>query len=331
MSGWPFGDLVPGRYGAILADPPWKYETYSEKGRLKCPDWKPFKRSPSLHYDTMEEAELRTLPVGDLAAPDAALFLWIVWPLLEQALRLVEGWGFRYKTCAFSWIKADATQIDLFDDSLPTRVGTGYWTRANSEVCLLATRGHPRRLARDVRQAIVEPRREHSRKPDCIQGRIECLVGGPYVELFARQVRPGWDSWGEEVGPHVPLFQEEWRRDPFWMLVGCVLLNRATWRVAAGVHAALREGWPTAADLAAADPRELAPLVRRLGFGRHRAETLPLLGAAFAARAPRTAADVAELPGCGRYAADSWAIFVEGRRDVRPTDARLREYLSCLA
>jgi len=79
------------------------------------------------------------------------------------------------------------------------QMGLGYWTRANSEVCLLATRGKPKRKHADVRQAILEPRREHSRKPDCVYDRIERLVDGPYLELFARQTRPGWDSWGLEV------------------------------------------------------------------------------------------------------------------------------------
>ena len=80
------------------------------------------------------------------------------------------------------------------------QVGLGYWTRANSEVCLLATKGKPKRLNADVRQAILEPRREHSRKPDCTYQRIERLVAGPYLELFARTQRPGWTAWGNEVG-----------------------------------------------------------------------------------------------------------------------------------
>jgi N6-adenosine-specific RNA methylase IME4 len=80
----------------------------------------------------------------------------------------------------------------------------GYWTRANSEVCLLATRGHPKRLNADVRQGIIEPRREHSRKPDCVPGRIERLVAGPYLELFARTRREGWDSWGNQTDKFAP-------------------------------------------------------------------------------------------------------------------------------
>lgn len=89
----------------------------------------------------------------------------------------------------------------------------GYWTRSNSEVCLLATRGKPKRSNADVRQAIIAPRREHSRKPDGIHERIERLVAGPYLELFARQRRPGWDCWGNEVekfAPQQAVGQESW-------------------------------------------------------------------------------------------------------------------------
>ena len=88
----------------------------------------------------------------------------------------------------------------MFRDDTDALMGMGYWTRANTEPCLLATRGKPKRLNADVRQGIIEPRRQHSRKPDCVHGRIERLVAGPYVELFARQSRPGWDVWGNEVG-----------------------------------------------------------------------------------------------------------------------------------
>jgi N6-adenosine-specific RNA methylase IME4 len=115
-------------------------------------------------------------------------------------LELIRAWGFEYKTCAFSWMKAHAGQIEMFRDDFDALMGMGYWTRANNEVCLLATRGKPKRLNADVRQGIIAPRREHSRKPDGIHERIERLVAGPYVELFARATRPGWDAWGNEVG-----------------------------------------------------------------------------------------------------------------------------------
>jgi N6-adenosine-specific RNA methylase IME4 len=174
----------------MLADPPWRFEAWSDK----CED-----RAPE--YSTMTMAELRALDVGSLAAPDCVLFLWAIWPMLPQALALIEAWGFTYKTCAFCWTKADASQLDMFRDDADVAIGTGYWTHANTEPCLLATHGKPRRLHADVRQAVIEPRREHSRKPDGIHDRIERLVAGPYAELFARRRRPGWTVWGNEVAP----------------------------------------------------------------------------------------------------------------------------------
>ena len=150
----------------------------------------------------MKEPELAALPVGDLAAPDSVLFLWTCWPVLQKSFLVLDGWGFKYKTCAFSWMKADPYR--LFADDKTPFAGMGYWTRANTEPCLLATRGKPKRRKADVRQGIIAPRREHSRKPDEIHARIERLVGGPYLELFARTERPGWTSWGNEVGKFAP-------------------------------------------------------------------------------------------------------------------------------
>lgn len=195
-----FEGLQRGGYAAIYADPPWHFKTYNEKGRKRSPDWKRFKGSPSMHYDTMSAEAIRALPVADLAADDSCLFLWICWPLLPEALALIEAWGFTYKTCGFDWVKAHAGQLDMLRDDNDVQIGMGYWTRSNSEVCLLATRGKPKRLKADVRQAIIEPRRQHSRKPDCVYGRIERLVAGPYVELFARTTRKNWSSWGNQIG-----------------------------------------------------------------------------------------------------------------------------------
>jgi len=104
---------------------------------------------------------------------------------------------FTYKTCAFCWLKADPYR--LFADDKTPFAGMGYWTRANSEPCLLATRGKPKRLHKDVRQGIIAPRREHSRKPEEVHGRIERLVGGPYLELFARAPRKDWMTWGNQT------------------------------------------------------------------------------------------------------------------------------------
>jgi len=147
----------------------------------------------------MSAADIAAMPVSEIAKDDAVLFLWGCWPMLDQALEVVRGWGFKYKSCAFVWMKANAQQIDMFRDDLDTDMLLGYWTRSNSEFCLLGTRGKPKRQAADVRQGIIAPRREHSRKPDGIHERIERLVAGPYCELFARQQRDNWDVWGNET------------------------------------------------------------------------------------------------------------------------------------
>jgi N6-adenosine-specific RNA methylase IME4 len=186
-----FADLPRHHFGAILADPPWDFETWSDKGKG---------RSAEQHYPTMTLEDLRLLPVQELAAPDCVLFLWTTGAHLIQAIFLLNAWGFEYKTIVFVWVKADNTQPDFFQAELPAQMGMGHWSRASSEICLLATRGKPKRLHADVLQAIISPRREHSRKPDCVHERIERLVDGPYLELFARQsTRLGWTFWGNEV------------------------------------------------------------------------------------------------------------------------------------
>ena len=186
------------KYGAILADPPWRFRTWNKAEAIKRRG-SGTNVSASVHYSTMLVEDVAALPVADLAAEDCALFLWCCWPTLEDAWSVLKSWGFEYKTCAFDWMKAHAGQVEMFRDDIDPLMGMGYWTRANSEPCLLATRGNPKRLNADVRQGIIAPRREHSRKPDGVHERIERLVAGPYLELFARQRRPGWDCWGNET------------------------------------------------------------------------------------------------------------------------------------
>jgi N6-adenosine-specific RNA methylase IME4 len=180
------------RYHTILADPAWKFETWGGETGMN--------RSVDNHYRTMSLDEIYALKVNEIAADDSVLLLWATWPLLQAALRAIDAWKFVYKTDAFLWVKVKSTaeMAVLSKDDL--HVGMGYWTRANTEYCLLATRGHPQRLNADVPQVIIAPVREHSRKPDEVYERIERLLPGPYVELFARQQRPGWDAWGNEVG-----------------------------------------------------------------------------------------------------------------------------------
>ena len=137
--------------------------------------------------------ELCALPLADLTAPDSALFLWATFPQFPEALRLIREWGFTYKSVAFVWLKKNRKADSWF-------YGLGFWTRANAEVCLLATRGHPKRQAANIHQFIISPIEAHSKKPDEARDKIVALMGDlPRVELFARQIPPGWDVWGNEV------------------------------------------------------------------------------------------------------------------------------------
>ena len=180
-----------GDYGAIYADPPWRFATYSDKGKG---------RSAEAHYDCMTLADIKAMPVATWAARDAALFLWTTDPMLRHALEVIEAWGFTYKTVAFYWVKLNRNRGGMFLAPSDFFTGMGFWTRANPELCLLATRGKPRRRATDVAKLMVAARREHSRKPDETYARIERLVGGPYLELFARVSQPGWDRLGNQAG-----------------------------------------------------------------------------------------------------------------------------------
>tara|TARA_Y100000034_G_scaffold80282_1_gene96328 strand:+ start:161 stop:577 length:417 start_codon:yes stop_codon:yes gene_type:complete len=132
------------------------------------------------------------------ATESCALFMWVSDPMLKEAMILINAWGFTYKTVAFTWVKTRSDE--LFYDEASSGMGMGYWTRSNPEMCLLATRGRPQRIEKGVRQLIIAPRREHSRKPDEVYGLIERLVPGPYLEIFARHMHPGWDSFGQELG-----------------------------------------------------------------------------------------------------------------------------------
>ncbi len=189
--------LPSGPFGCILADPPWAFKTYS--GNKVTPH-----QTVEDHYPTMPLADMAMLPVADIAAKNCALFMWTIGSHVPDALELAKAWGFAYKTDAFYWLKSrliDADQIDLFTmDVPPPGMGMGYYTRKQVETCYLFTRGKPKVLSRSVRQLIIEPRREHSRKPDCQYERIEALVAGPRLEMFSRTSREGWASWGLDVG-----------------------------------------------------------------------------------------------------------------------------------
>ena len=177
--------LPPGPFACILADPPWAFNSWAHDGVLA-------QRTAASHYKTTTTEELMKLPVGDVAAKDCALFMWVVDFQMPGALALGKAWGFEFKTAAFVWMKSKRGGYP--------HVGMGYWTRKQTEQCWLFTKGSPKRLHKGVEQLIHCPRGAHSAKPDAQYDAIERLVGGPRLELFARSQRPGWTAWGNEVG-----------------------------------------------------------------------------------------------------------------------------------
>ena len=156
-------------------------------------------RNAENHYPTMSVKEICALPVANIAAKDSALFIWATFPNLPEAFEVIKAWGFTYKTVAFTWVKTNRKSPGYF-------VSLGHWTRANAEVCLLTTKGSPKRISKSVRQLIVSPLRRHSQKPDETRERIVELMGDlPRIELFAREKVAGWSAWGNEVEPDISL------------------------------------------------------------------------------------------------------------------------------
>ncbi len=173
------------KYKIIYADPPWSFKVWSDKGKG---------RSAENHYPIMSKKEIQTLPIQDIADDDAVLFLWVTAPCLVEGMELIEKWGFEYKTIGFTWVKRNKIADSWF-------WGMGYYTRANAELCLLATKGKPlERVSKSVHQIVDERIMKHSKKPDVVRDKIVELFGDiPRIELFARERVDGWDAWGNEV------------------------------------------------------------------------------------------------------------------------------------
>ena len=172
------------KYKIIYANPPWQYRVYSKKGQG---------RSAENHYHTMNIKDIMALPVDKIADKDCILFLWITFPCLKEGIEVMERWGFKYKTCGFNWVKRNKKKNTFF-------MGLGFWTRSNSEVCLIGTKGQPKRVSKSVSQICDARIMEHSRKPAEIRERIVELCGElPRIELFARDKVKGWDSLGDEI------------------------------------------------------------------------------------------------------------------------------------
>ena len=181
----PFPDK---KYQIIYADPPWSYKVWSE-------DKTAAQGCAKRYYQTMSINDICAMPVKDIAAPDCKLFLWATPPCLPEAIKVVEAWGFEYKTVAFCWVKTNKKNFAPF-------FGIGHWTASNAELCLagMVKGGKLNRQSKSISQVILSPRNGHSKKPYEVRDKIVQLCGDlPRIELLARQRTPGWDCWGNEV------------------------------------------------------------------------------------------------------------------------------------
>ena len=177
--------LLRAKYKVIYADPPWQY---SNSG---------FHESAEKYYPTMSIEQICSLPINNLAREDAILFLWVTSPLMPEGFKVCQAWGFKYKT-SFIWIKNTAPSM-------------GWYVRTKHEVLFLATKrtcDHPKNKFDSV---FFSKRSKYSQKPFCVYEMIERMYPGPYLELFAREKRRGWDAWGNEVPANEEPLQLYWR------------------------------------------------------------------------------------------------------------------------
>jgi N6-adenosine-specific RNA methylase IME4 len=192
------------KYSIIYADPPWSYEGNATNQKNN-------RGGAAVHYNVMSLADICALPISDLAADNSLLFMWGAWPKLFEAKAVIDAWGFTFKTCAFVWVKTNrrvnVEQTSFLPvDSFDSFWGMGRWTRANTEFCLLAVKGKPKRMSAAVHQVIYAPIAKHSQKPAETRDRIIELAGDlPRVELFARKPAKGWEVWGNQVESTISL------------------------------------------------------------------------------------------------------------------------------
>jgi len=176
------------RYKIIYADPPWSYQDKAMQ-----------RGGAERHYRTVDHKILGDLDIGAITDDDAILFMWATFPKIGEALELIRDWGFEYKTNAFTWVKRNRKSPTWF-------WGMGRWTRANAEVCLLATKGKPKRVSAAVHSIVDEPVSRHSEKPRVVKERIIQLVGDlPRLEMFCRGASDGWDVYGNEAEDSVSI------------------------------------------------------------------------------------------------------------------------------
>lgn len=188
------------KYQIIYADPPWRYrDKRIDHGGCET------------YYPTMTKEEIGQLPISAIADKNCILFLWATFPCLPEALFVIQQWKFEYKTLGFIWVKTKQSfnsqqQSFLPYESFECRQGLGNYTMPNTEPCLIGIKGKIIRKSKSISQIIIEPRKEHSRKPDTVKREIVKLYGDLLrIELFARQKTEGWDVWGNEVESDIKL------------------------------------------------------------------------------------------------------------------------------
>lgn len=177
------------KYNVIYADPPWKYQS-KQPFRMQGTR---FHRLEEV-YQTATVEDMSRWDIGRIAAPDCALFMWSTDSHLPEAIELMKAWGFKYRTVGFVWVK-QTSKGNLVRN-------LGQWTLKSEELCLIGTKGraHGLKVAHNIPQLVFEERTQHSKKPEAVPDLIEKMFGAvPRIELFARQTRPGWDCWGNEV------------------------------------------------------------------------------------------------------------------------------------
>jgi N6-adenosine-specific RNA methylase IME4 len=169
------------KFNIIYADPPWQY-------------WEGGFKNQSLHYPTMSMDDIKKLPVQNIADDNCILFIWVTFPILKECFEVIQSWGFNYSTCGFVWLKKNKNIDSWF-------FGNGSWTRANVELCLIATKGTVTRMNAAISQIVEAPVSEHSEKPAIIRQLITDLVGAlPRIELFSRSNEDnGWFNWGNRI------------------------------------------------------------------------------------------------------------------------------------
>lgn len=171
------------KYSIIYADPPWSYKNM---GNIQA--------TANSHYSTMNQNDIEKLGevIKNISEDNCMLFMWVTFPKLQEGLNTIKAWGFEYKTIGFNWIKKNKNGTNFF--------GVGWYTKSNSEVCLIGVKGRPIKASNSVSQIIETIREEHSKKPDIVRDKIVEFCGDvPRIELFARQTKEGWDCWGDEV------------------------------------------------------------------------------------------------------------------------------------